>query len=177
MELIIIISLVLLNGLLSMAEMSVVSSRKSKLEMEAKKGDKGAQRALDLAENPDNFLSAIQIGITLIGILTGLFSGEAFAGDLAAVLEKVPFIGGYAYGISETLIVVSVTYLTLVFGELVPKRIALAKAEPISKTIAKPMTLLSRITSPAVWLLAKSTGAVMKLSGIKEEVVGAWPML
>lgn len=169
MELIIIISLVLLNGLLSMAEMSVVSSRKSKLEMEAKKGDKGAQRALDLAENPDNFLSAIQIGITLIGILTGLFSGEAFAGDLAAVLEKVPFIGGYAYGISETLIVVSVTYLTLVFGELVPKRIALAKAEPISKTIAKPMTLLSRITSPAVWLLAKSTGAVMKLSGIKED--------
>ncbi len=169
MELIIIISLILLNGLLSMAEMSVVSSRKSKLEMEAKKGDKRAQRALDLAENPDNFLSAIQIGITLIGILTGLFSGEAFAGDLAAVLEKVPFIGGYAYGISETLIVVSVTYLTLVFGELVPKRIALAKAEPISKTIAKPMTLLSRITSPAVWLLAKSTGAVMKLSGIKED--------
>ena len=169
MELIIIISLVLLNGLLSMAEMSVVSSRKSKLEMEAKKGDKGAQRALDLAENPDNFLSAIQIGITLIGILTGLFSGEAFAGDLAAVLEKVPFIGGYAYGISETLIVVSVTYLTLVFGELVPKRIALAKAEPISKTIAKPMTLLSRITYPAVWLLAKSTGVVMKLSGIKED--------
>lgn len=169
MELIIIISLILLNGLLSMAEMSVVSSRKSKLEMEAKKGDKGAQRALDLAENPDNFLSAIQIGITLIGILTGLFSGEAFAGDLAAVLEKVPFIGGYAYGISETLIVVSVTYLTLVFGELVPKRIALAKAEPISKAIAKPMTLLSRITSPAVWLLAKSTGAVMKLSGIKED--------
>lgn len=169
MELIIIISLILLNGLLSMAEMSVVSSRKSKLEMEAKKGDKGAQRALDLAENPDNFLSAIQIGITLIGILTGLFSGEAFAGDLAAVLEKVPFIGGYAYGISETLIVVSVTYLTLVFGELVPKRIALAKAEPISKTIAKPMTLLSRITYPAVWLLAKSTGAVMKLSGIKED--------
>lgn len=169
MEIFIIVGLILFNGLLSMAEMSVVSSRKSKLELEAKKGNKSAQRALELANEPDNFLSAIQIGITLIGILTGLFSGEAFAGDLARVMAKVEFLEPYANGISETLIVIAVTYLTLVFGELVPKRLGLAKAESISKVIAKPMTILARVTYPVVWLLSKSTGIVMKLSGIKED--------
>ena len=169
MEIFIILGLILFNGLLSMAEMSVVSSRKSRLEIEARKGNGAAQKALELANEPDNFLSAIQIGITLIGILTGLFSGEAFAGDLAKVMAKVEFLEPYAYGISETLIVIAVTYLTLVFGELVPKRLGLAKAESISKVIAKPMTMLARITYPVVWLLAKSTGAVMKLSGIKED--------
>lgn len=169
MELVVILGLILFNGLLSMAEMSVVSSRKSRLELEAKKGSKAAQRALELSNNPDDFLSAIQIGITLIGILTGLFSGEAFAGDLAKVLGRVEFLEPYAYGISEALIVVAVTYLTLVFGELVPKRLGLAKAEAISKAVAKPMTVLTKITYPIVWLLAKSSGLVMKLSGIKED--------
>lgn len=151
-----------------MSEMSVVSSRKSRLEIEARKGNRAAQKALELANEPDNFLSAIQIGITLIGILTGLFSGEAFAGDLAKIIEKVPFLSEYAYGISETLIVILVTYLTLVFGELVPKRLGLAKAEGIAKAIAKPMDILARITYPFVWLLAKSTNGVVKLFGIKE---------
>ena len=151
-----------------MSEMSVVSSRKSRLEIEARKGNGAAQKALELANEPDNFLSAIQIGITLIGILTGLFSGEAFAGDLAKIVEKVPFLSEYAYGISETLIVILVTYLTLVFGELVPKRLGLAKAEGIAKAIAKPMDILARITYPFVWLLAKSTNGVVKLFGIKE---------
>lgn len=169
MELVVILGLILFNGLLSMAEMSVVSSRKSRLELEAKKGSKAAQRALELSNNPDDFLSAIQIGITLIGILTGLFSGEAFAGDLAKVLGRVEFLEPYAYGISEALIVVAVTYHTLVFGELVPKRLGLAKAEAISKAVAKPMTVLTKITYPIVWLLAKSSGLVMKLSGIKED--------
>lgn len=151
-----------------MSEMSVVSSRKSRLEIEARKGNRAAQKALELANEPDNFLSAIQIGITLIGILTGLFSGEAFAGDLAKIVGKVPFLSEYAYGISETLIVIFVTYLTLVFGELVPKRLGLAKAEGIAKAIAKPMDILARITYPFVWLLAKSTNGVVKLFGIKE---------
>lgn len=151
-----------------MSEMSVVSSRKSRLEIEARKGNRAAQKALELADEPDNFLSAIQIGITLIGILTGLFSGEAFAGDLAKIVGKVPFLSEYAYGISETLIVIFVTYLTLVFGELVPKRLGLAKAEGIAKAIAKPMDILARITYPFVWLLAKSTNGVVKLFGIKE---------
>ncbi|MBQ8034938.1 MAG: HlyC/CorC family transporter [Bacteroidales bacterium] len=168
MEIFIILGLILFNGILSMSEMSVVSSRKSRLEIEARKGNGAAQKALELANEPDNFLSAIQIGITLIGILTGLFSGEAFAGDLAKIIEKVPFLSEYAYGISETLIVIFVTYLTLVFGELVPKRLGLAKAEGIAKAIAKPMDILARITYPFVWLLAKSTNGVVKLFGIKE---------
>lgn len=168
MEIFIILGLILFNGVLSMSEMSVVSSRKSRLEIEARKGNGAAQKALELANEPDNFLSAIQIGITLIGILTGLFSGEAFAGDLAKIVGKVPFLSEYAYGISETLIVILVTYLTLVFGELVPKRLGLAKAEGIAKAIAKPMDILARITYPFVWLLAKSTNGVVKLFGIKE---------
>lgn len=168
MEIFIILGLILFNGVLSMSEMSVVSSRKSRLEIEARKGNRAAQKALELANEPDNFLSAIQIGITLIGILTGLFSGEAFAGDLAKIVGKVPFLSEYAYGISETLIVILVTYLTLVFGELVPKRLGLAKAEGIAKAIAKPMDILARITYPFVWLLAKSTNGVVKLFGIKE---------
>lgn len=167
-ELLIIIGLILFNGLLSMSEMSVVSSRKSRLELEAKKGNMQAQEALNLSNNPDNFFSTIQIGITLIGILTGLFSGEAFASDLAEYLKDTPYIGPYAYGISETLIVVSVTYFTLIFGELVPKRIGLAKAENIAKIIALPMILLSKLAYPFVWILAKSTNAVVSLFNIKE---------
>lgn len=167
MEILIIIGLILLNGILSMSEMSVVSSRKSRLELEAKKGDKAAQRALDLSNNPDNFFSTIQIGITLIGILTGLFSGEAFAADLARLFENVPGIGAYAEGVAETIIVVAVTYLTLVLGELVPKRLGLVKAEGIAKTVAQPMAWLSRMAYPMVWLLAKSTNVVVRLLGME----------
>ncbi len=167
MEILIIIGLILLNGILSMSEMSVVSSRKSRLELEAKKGDKAAQRALDLSNNPDNFFSTIQIGITLIGILTGLFSGEAFAADLARLFENLPGIGAYAEGIAETIIVVAVTYLTLVLGELVPKRLGLVKAEGIAKVVAQPMAWLSRMAYPLVWLLAKSTNMVVRLLGLE----------
>ncbi len=166
MDILIIIGLILFNGLLSMSEMSVVSARKTRLELDAKKGSKSAQNALDLSNNPDNFFSTIQIGITLIGILTGLFSGEAFAADLAKILEKIPFIAPYAYGVSETIIVIAVTYLTLVLGELVPKRLGLVKAEGIAKTIARPMILLSKITYPLVWLLSKSTSIIVTLFGL-----------
>ena len=113
MEIVIIIVLILLNGVLSMSEIALVSARKTKLETEAKKGNRGARKALDLAEEPDRFLSTIQIGITLIGILTGLYSGEALAGDLAVYFSAVPYIAPYALLISKSLIVVVVTYLTL----------------------------------------------------------------
>lgn len=166
MDILIIIGLILFNGVLSMSEMSVVSARKSRLELEAKKGSKSAQKALDLSNNPDNFFSTIQIGITLIGILTGLFSGEAFAGDLAKVLENVPLIGPYALGVSETIIVIVVTYFTLILGELVPKRLGLVKAESIAKAISQPMAMLAKITYPLVWLLSKSTGAIIKVLGL-----------
>ncbi len=166
MEIVIIISLILFNGLLSMSEIALVSARKSKLEIEAKKGNKSAAIALQLANEPDNFFSTIQIGITLIGILTGLYSGEAFAEDLAIIFQGIPVLLPYAYVISKTIIVIVVTYFTLIFGELVPKRLGMSKAERIAMAIAKPMIFLARLTYPFVWLLTKSTTIIMKLFGL-----------
>ena len=166
MEIILILGLILLNGLLSMSEISLVSARKARLESQVKKGRKAAQKALDLAQKPDQFLSTTQIGITLIGILTGLFSGEAFARDLAGVLARIPWLEPYAVGISKLTIVVTVTYLTLVLGELVPKRIGMNFAEQVAELVARPMDILSKITSPFVWLLSKSTHGVIILLGL-----------
>lgn len=166
MEILIVFVLILVNGFLSMSEMAVVSARKSKLETDAKKGSKKAKAALELADNPDDFFSTLQIGITLIGILTGLFSGEAFASDLSVYIAKISFLEPYAFVISKALIVIFVTYLTLVIGELVPKRLGLAKAESISKFIAKPMMILSKITYPLVLVLAKSTSFISNLLGL-----------
>ncbi|MDO4703673.1 hemolysin family protein [Tannerella sp.] len=166
MEIVVILGLILLNGLLSLAEIALVSARKARLETEARKGKKSAQTALDLAHNPDKFLSTIQIGITLVGILTGLFSGEAFAADLAEVLKGVPAIQPYALGISKLTIVVTVTYLTLVLGELLPKRIGMNFAEQVAKLVAQPMNVLSKVASPVVWLLSKSTRGLMILLGL-----------
>lgn len=166
MEILIIIGLILLNGLLSMSEIALVSARKTRLETEAKRGNKSAQTALLLAGQPDKFLATIQIGITLIGILTGLYSGEAFAHDFAAVVAYVPVFEPYALGIAKTTIVILVTYLTLVFGELVPKRIGMGCAEKVSMLIARPMNWLSRLASPFVWLLSKSTSLTVRITGI-----------
>lgn len=166
MEILIVIALILLNGVFSMSEIALVSARKSRLEVDAKKGNKSAQTALKLSSEPDRFLSTIQIGITLIGILTGLYSGEAFATDLAVVIAKVPSLAPYAVTISKTGIVVIVTYLTLILGELVPKRIGMGRAEQVAKLMAKPMSLLSVIGSPFVWLLSRSTNLVVNLLGI-----------
>ena len=165
MEIVIIVILILLNGILSMSEIALVSARKSRLEVEAKRGNRSAQTALKLSNEPDRFLSTIQIGITLIGILTGLYSGEAFAYDLAAYMRGIPWIAPYALVISKTAIVVLVTYLTLIMGELVPKRIGMGYAEKVSMLVAKPMYLLSLVASPFVWLLSKSTALAVKLMG------------
>ncbi len=167
MEIFIIVGLILLNGILSMSEIALVSARKTRLDVEAKKGNKSAQTALKLAGEPDRFLSTIQIGITLIGILTGLYSGEAFAYDLAEVVALVPVLSPYALGLSKAAIVVIVTYLTLIMGELVPKRIGMGYSERVSMLVAKPMYLLSKLASPFVWLLSKSTALVIKVTGIK----------
>lgn len=167
MEIFIIIGLILLNGVLSMSEIALVSARKARLELEAKRGNKSAQTALKLAGEPDRFLSTIQIGITLIGILTGLYSGEAFATNLAEVVRHIPVLEPYALGLSKTVIVVIVTYLTLIMGELVPKRIGMGYAEKVSMLVAKPMYLLSKLASPFVWLLSKSTALTIKITGIK----------
>ena len=166
MEIILILGLILLSGLLSMAEISLVSARKARLESQVKKGKRSAQKALDLAQKPDQFLSTTQIGITLIGILTGLFSGEAFARDLAGVLARVPGLEPYAVGISKLTIVVIVTYLTLVLGELAPKRIGMNFAEQVAELVARPMDILSKVASPIVWVLSKSTQGVILLLGL-----------
>lgn len=169
MEIIIIVGLILLNGILSMSEIALVSARKTRLETEAKKGNKSARTALQLSNEPDKFLSTIQIGITLIGILTGLYSGEALAHDFARWIASISFLEPYALGIAKTVIVIIVTYLTLIFGELVPKRIGMGRAEGVSMWIARPMNILSWIASPFVWLLSKSTSLAVHLTGIKAE--------
>ncbi len=168
-EIIIIAALILLNGIFSMSEIALVSARKSKLESESKRGNKAARRALKLSEEPNRFLSTIQIGITLIGILTGLYSGEAFAGDLAKVFAKVDFLAPYAHGVATFTIVIVVTYLTIVFGELVPKRLGLSMSERMAKAVSRPMTILSRVMTPFVWLLSKSTAIVLQLLGTKDD--------
>jgi putative hemolysin len=152
-----------------MSEIALVSARKARLEALAKKGKKSAGKAIKLSKEPDRFFSTIQIGITLTGILTGLFSGEAFAGDLAEVfLSLVPVLEPYAYMMSKLVIVIIVTYLTLVLGELVPKRIGMGFAEQVAMLVAKPMDFLARITGPFVWILSKSTQAVVRLIGLND---------
>lgn len=168
-EIFIILFLILLNGIFSMSEMAVVSARKSNLQAEAEKGSKRARTAMNLASDPDKFLSAVQIGITLIGILTGIFSGNKIAAAFSDLLVRAGVSAGLASAISQAIIVVLVTYLSIVFGELVPKRIALSSSERVAKIVAGPMKVISVIVSPFVWLLAKSTGLVIKILGVKSQ--------
>lgn len=161
MEILIIIGLILLNGILSMSEIALVSARRSKLEAEAKKGSKAASEALKLSNDPNKFFSTIQIGITLIGILTGLLSGKAIADDLENLVKQIDLLAPWSSGIAQTTVVIVATYLTLVLGELVPKRLGMSKSERIAKFIAKPMRFLTFLTLPAVWLLSKSTAAIV----------------
>src|SRR5574344_1645219 len=163
MEIIIILALILLNGVLSMSEIAVVSSKKSRLEADEKTGDKRASSVLRLIKNHNAFLSTVQIGITLVGILTGLFSGEAFAEDMAPLFIKMGASMSTALAISQIIIVVFVTYLTLIFGELLPKRIGMSNPEKVAKGIASPMHFLSKVCSPFVWILSKSTSGLVKL--------------
>ena len=151
-----------------MSEIAIISSRRARLEIDAKNGSKPARTALRLAENPDRFLSTIQIGITLIGILTGLFSGEMLAGYVAVWIAHIEPLTPYSLGIAQTLIVILVTYLTLIFGELVPKRIGLSVSESAAKLIAPVMDFLSRVASPFVWVLSASTSAVSRMLGLRD---------
>lgn len=167
-DIFIIILLILLNGVFSMAEIALISARKSRLAADAKRGSRGARAALRLAEDPDRFLSTIQIGITLIGILTGLYSGAALAGDVGSVLQDMGLEARTAHNVAQVSIVAVVTYLSIVIGELVPKRIGLALATTAAKVIARPMRLLSLAAMPAVWLLSVSTSLIVRLLGLKD---------
>lgn len=166
-ELFIIIGLILLNGVFAMSEIALISARKSSLNTDAKKGNRAAKVALKLANEPDRFLSTVQIGITLIGILTGIYSGNTIAVVFGEWLASLGIGSNYAFAIGQTLIVVIVTYLTLIFGELVPKRIGMSVAEKAAKVVARPMYYLSVIASPFVWLLSKSTSVMFGVLGIK----------
>ncbi|MGI6718010.1 MAG: hemolysin family protein [Bacteroidales bacterium] len=171
MEIFLILGLIFLNGLLSMFEIAVISSRTAILESEAKKGSKSAKIVLKIKKNPNNFLSSIQIGITLIGILTGLFSGAKFAKYLSPLIAKSSFLAPASDTISQVIIVIVVTYLTLVFGELVPKKIGLSKPEKIAKVAAGVMHGFSVINKPLVYILSKSTEFFTKLFGVKNSDV------
>ena len=151
-----------------MSEVALISARKTRLSTDAKKGSKAAGVALKLANDPDRFLSTIQIGITLIGILTGIYSGNKIASDFSDILVSWGIPVNYSATLAQGIIVVIVTYLTIIFGELVPKRIGLSIAEQAAKTVSRPMNLLSTLALPFVWLLSKSTELIFNLSGIKE---------
>ena len=168
MEILIIFALVLLNGIFAMSELSLVSSRKYKLEKASKNGNKGAKKAIELSENPSKFLSTVQIGITLIGIILGFYSGDALSNDFAAFISKIYFLEPYANQIAGPVIVIFITYLSIVLGELFPKQLGMIFPEKIAVKISRPMDILSKITSPFVWLLSATNSLLMKIFGIKK---------
>ena len=168
MQIAVIVVLTLLNGLFAMSETALVSSRKARLRQRAEAGDKGARAALELADSPNRFLSTVQIGISLIGVLAGAFGGAALAGPLAEALRGVPAPAPYAGPLAFGAVVAAITYLSLIIGELVPKRLALNGAETVASRVAAPMRFISAITSPAVWVLGASTEGVLRLLGVRQ---------
>jgi putative hemolysin len=167
MEIVIIFVLILVNGVFSMSEIALVSARKTRLESAAKRGSENAKAALALASSPNKFLSTVQIGITLIGILTGIYSGENLTEDLREWLLQFPTVAPYANSLAVVLVLVCITYFSLLLGELVPKRIGLNNPEGIAKLVARPMQIISIITAPFVWFLTFSTEFLLKLFRIK----------
>jgi putative hemolysin len=167
MESFLILLLMLINGVLAMAEIAVVSARKVRLQQRVEEGDAGARAALELANAPNRFLSTIQIGITLVGILAGAFGGATIAEHLAAHLGQIPGLAPYNNAIGLGMVVVAITYLSLIIGELVPKRLALNNAEGIAAMLARPLRLLAVVASPAVRLLSVSTESVLRLLGVR----------
>ena len=166
-EIVILAILIIVNGLFVMSEIALVSARKARLETMAKKGDVKAKAALDLAENPEKFLSTAQIFITLIAILTGVYSGEKFGTFLTPYIKEIKLLEPYADTLSTVLIVIIVTFLSIIFGELVPKRLGMLRAEKIARLVSGPMNVLSVVTYPIVWLLSKISNLFFKLFNIK----------
>ena len=164
-EVIIILILLVCNGVFAMTEIALVSARKGRLKQLAGEGSAGARQALKLLENPERFLSSVQIGITLVGVLSGAFGGAALSGYIVPWVASVPILAPFAEKIAFGIVVTGITYLSLVIGELVPKGIALRHSEKIAVTMAPPMALLAKVGSPLVWLLELSTRVLMRLLG------------
>nr|WP_288835786.1 hemolysin family protein [uncultured Flavobacterium sp.] len=172
MELLIILFLILLNGLFSMSEIALISARKSRLENSAKKGNNSAQIALDLANSPNKFLSTVQIGITLIGILTGIFSGDKITTDVEVFVSGFAILKPQAHSIAVGIVVVVLTFFSLVLGELLPKRIGLNYPEAIAKGVAMPMKIVSIVTAPFIWMLTHSTEFLLNILQIRPTADG-----
>jgi putative hemolysin len=166
-QILFLVLLIVANGIFSGSETAIISARKVRLEQLSKRGNLRAKLALKLANSPSNFLSTVQIGITLIGILMGTVGGATVAQPLKVFLESVPFLQNYSEPLSIGIVVSILTYLSLVIGELLPKRVALNNPEQIACTVAAPMRQLSRITAPVVHLLSFSTDFLLKLLGVK----------
>lgn len=168
LEIAIVLVLIALNGIFSMSEFALVSAKKTRLKQREKEGDKRAAVALKLANEPTPFLSTIQIGITLVGIFAGALGGATISKEFAVYLGKFSVLSPYSNAISITLVVLLITYLTLIFGELVPKRLALNNAESIASSMAKPMFYLSVIARPLVVILSSSTEAVLRFMKVRK---------
>ncbi|WP_242914323.1 MULTISPECIES: hemolysin family protein [Brevundimonas] len=165
----VVLLLVVLNGMFAMTELAVVSSRKSRLQARAERGDRGARAALKLAEEPTQFLSAVQVGITLIGILAGAYGQASIAGQLKLMLAQTfPAVAPYSQVISTGVVVVGITYISLIVGELVPKRLALIFPETIASKMAGPISKMALVMKPFVLLLTASTSGILKLMGVKD---------
>ena len=168
LEISLVLILLVANGVFAMTEIAIVSSRKGLLRTMADKGNTGAARALKLSESPNRFLSTVQIGITLVGIVAGALGSGTVAERLAEVIAPLPIVGDYAKSLSLVVVIGILTYLSLVVGELVPKRLAMKFPETIASAMAAPMAAISTAASPAVSLLSWSTGGILKLFGVRE---------
>lgn len=181
LSIVIVLVLVVLNGFFAMSELAIVSARKARLETMAKAGNSGAARAMRLAEDPTGFLSTVQIGITLIGIFAGAYSGATLSEPIAEALRRIPALASMAGTLAFILVVIATTYVSLIIGELVPKRLALRNAEGIAAFVSGPMAVLAAVGKPVVWFLRLSTEAVLRLlrlhgeapSSVTEEEVKA----
>ena len=167
-EIVVILLLVLANGVFAMSEISVVAARKIRLQQRAEEGDHRARLALELAQSPEQFLSTVQVGITLVGVLAGAYGGARLSEPLADVLEQFVWLAPYADGVALGLVVACITTLSIILGELVPKSIGLRFPESIASWVARPMRMLSRIGGPVVHVLTASTNFIMRLAGFKE---------
>ena len=165
LEIGVILLLVLLNGAFAMSELAIVSSRRSRLMALQRQGSAGAEAALALADDPQRFLPTVQVGITMVGIVAGAFGGARLSGTIGAALDAIPGVAPYGVEIAFALVVLVITYLSLILGELVPKQVALRNPERVAVVVSRPLAALARISSPVVWVLGKSSAVVLRLFG------------
>jgi len=166
LEIVIVLLLILVNGLFSLSELALVSARRARLAVLERKGVRGAAKARELSQDPQRFLPTVQVGITLVAMLTGVFGGARIAGDVKAWLAEFPFLASAAESLSLALVVVVTTYLTMVLGELVPKHLALRRPEILAARVAPMIAWVTRVSGPIVWLLNVSSAGVLRLFGL-----------